>query len=130
MGPKPRQVFITQSQVLATRVAEYFGKLMSSLEAAVSSPKELHTIAKDAEQEVEFIDQDDNQPWESNLPEKFSELLDDHFPLFITYNQVWTFSVSECLILLPCQQLCTLLQNDCGGDDDNDGKTIPKIYQR
>jgi len=88
MGPNPRQVFITQSRVLATKVEEYFTKLMSSLEVALYSPEELRTMEKDIEQEIDFVDQDDNEQWRSDLPERFSELLDEHFPLFITYDRV------------------------------------------
>ena len=88
MGPKPRQVFITQSRVLATKVEEYFAKLMWALEAAACSPEELRMIDKDIEEEIDFVDQDDNDQWRSDLPERFSQLLDEHFPLFITYDRV------------------------------------------
>ena len=88
MGPKPRQVFITQSRVLAMKVEEYFAKLMSSLEAAACSPEELRMRQKDVEQDNDLMDQDDIQQWRSDLPERFSKLLDEHFPLFITYDRV------------------------------------------
>ena len=90
IGPKPRQVFVTQSRVLATRVEEYFAKLMSSLEASTHSLEELRMMVKDDEREIEFVDQDDNGQWRPDLPERFSELLDEHFPLFTTYDRVWT----------------------------------------
>ena len=88
MGPKPRQVFITQSRVLATKVEEYFAKLMWALEAAACSPEELRKMDKDIDQDIDFVDQDDNDQWRSDLPEKFGQLLDEHFPLFITYDRV------------------------------------------
>jgi len=88
IGPKPRQVFITQSRVLATKVQEYFAKLMSSLEASACSPEGLREIETDIEQEGDLVDPDDDEKWRSDLPERFSELLDDHFPLFITYDRV------------------------------------------
>ena len=88
MGPRPRQLFVTQSRVLASKVREYFAKLMSSLEAAACSPEELRMRERDTEQEIEFVDLDDNKQWRSDLPEKFSELRDEHFPLFITYDRV------------------------------------------
>ena len=88
LGPKPRQVFVTQSRVLATKVEEYFAKLMSSLEASAYSLEELRMMEKDVEQEIEFVDQDDDGQWRSDLPEKFSELVDEHFPLFTTYDRV------------------------------------------
>lgn len=86
--PYPRQVFITQSRVLATKVEEYFAKLTSSLEVAAYSPEKLCEMERDIEQEIELVDQDDNEQWRSDLPDKFSELLDEHFPLFITFDRV------------------------------------------
>jgi hypothetical protein len=43
---------------------------------------------KNIEKEMEFIDLDDMDQWRSDLPRKFSELTDENFPLFITYDQV------------------------------------------
>ena len=128
IGPKPRQVFVTQSRVLATKVEEYFAKLMSSLEAAAYSPEELRVTEKDPEQEIEFVDQDDNKQWRSDLPEKFSALRDEHFPLFTTYDQVWTSLSLEHPVSLSCEQLCTMLQNDIRRGNDNNGFIIPKTH--
>lgn len=92
MWDKPRQLFVTQSRVLATKVEEYFSKLMLSLQAASYSPEELQKMAKNLEKEMEFIDLDDIDQWQPNLPKtrKFSDLSDDSFPLFITYDSVCT----------------------------------------
>ena len=95
VGRKPRQVFITQSRVLAVKAEEHFTELMSSFIAIVYSPDELRTMGKDAEQEIEFVDQDDDNQWRSDLPERFSELSDQHFPLFITYDRVRMFGFSS-----------------------------------
>lgn len=89
MGPKPRQIFVTQSRVLATKVEEYFAQLMGSIEAATYSPKHLRAMAKGTKRRVRLVDQDDNDHWRSDLPDKFSELSPEHFPLFITYDRVW-----------------------------------------
>jgi len=118
MGPKPRQIFITQSRVLAAKVEEYFAKLMSSLEAAEYSPEELRAIEKDVEQEIEFVEQEDNKQWRPDLPESFGELLDEHFPLFITYDRVWMPLSSKCSISSLCEQLCTMLEDRQGNHDD------------
>jgi len=128
MGPKPRQVFVTQSRVLATKVEEYFVKLMWALEAAAYSPEELRMMDKEIEQEIEFVDQDDNEQWRSDLPERFSELLDEHFPLFITYDRVWVSMSSKYPVSPFCQQLCTMLQNDIRRGNNNDGFIIPKTH--
>jgi len=85
---KPRQIFVTQSRVLATKVGEYFSKLMLSLEAASHSPEELREMAKNIEEDTELIDLDDLDQWRSDLPRRFSELTNANFPLFITYDLV------------------------------------------
>jgi len=85
---KPRQIFVTQSRVLATKVGEYFSKLMLSLEAASRSPEELREMGKNIGEDTELIDLDDVDQWRSDLPRRFSELTDDNFPLFITYDLV------------------------------------------
>lgn len=102
--PKPRQVFITQSQVLATKVEGYFSKLMSTFNATT----DVHIIDEGIEEEAEnfeegLIGQEYNTRWRSGLPERFSKLVDDHFPLFITYSQVKLFSFSKYSILSPCE---------------------------
>ena len=100
IGPKPRQVFITQSRVLATKVQEYFDKLMSSHEVSEHSQDGLRTMETDAEQETDLVDLDDDEKWRSDLPDRFSDLLDDHFPLFVTYDRVCilTSRSSKCNI--------------------------------
>ena len=125
--PKPRQVFVTQSPILAMKVGEYFAKLMSSPEAGARSFKKPHVIQKDVEQEFDLIDPDDNKQWRSDLPEKYSGLLDEHFPLFITYDQVWISLSSKYPISPFYGQLCTMLQNDIGQGDHNDGFIIPVL---
>ena len=88
MWDKPRQIFVTQSRVLATKVEEYFSKLMLSLETASYSPEELRKMGKNVEQDPGLIDLDDIDQWRPDLPRNFSELTDDNFPLFITYDRV------------------------------------------
>ena len=128
MGTKPRQVFVTQSRVLASKVKEYFAKLMSSLEAAAYSPEELRKREKDVEQEIEYVDQDDNQQWRSDLPDRFSELADENFPLFVTYDWVRISLFSKSLISPIREQLCTSLQNDIRPGNHNDGFIIPGTH--
>jgi hypothetical protein len=88
VGQKPRQVFVTQSPVLAKKVGDYFAKLMSSLEIDADFLEEPRVTQEDAEQESDLINPDDNKQWRSELPDKYSDLLDEHFPLFITYDWV------------------------------------------
>ena len=85
---KPRQVFVTQSRVLATKAKEYFSRLILSVEAASYSPEELRKMGRNIENEMQLIDMDDEILWRPDLLTKFSELNDDNFPLFTTYDQV------------------------------------------
>lgn len=91
--PKPRQLFVTQSRVLASRVEEHCGKLMESLSLGQKTRHELLTIAKqktnveDRQRTMVYnLDQDPN--WKAGLPSKFSLLTDEHFPLFLTFDKV------------------------------------------
>lgn len=89
--PKPRQLFVTQSRVLAGKVEEYFSKLMESHVTAFHTPRELAKLGrtKHAQQEEKLLlDADDVMNWRDDLPERFSQLKDSHFPLFITYDKV------------------------------------------
>lgn len=89
--PKLRQIFVTQSRVLAGKVQEYFIKLMESLATAAQSRSELAEIAKVRQRKTkaeDLLDADDDVDWRADLPDRFSLLRDEHFPLFITFDRV------------------------------------------
>lgn len=125
---RPRQVFITRSKNLATKVEKYFTKLRSSLEVAAYPPVDLRMMEEVIEQDSGLIDRDDNEQRRADLPEKFSQLSNEHFPLFITYDQVRMSIFSEYPVSSFRQQLCTMLQNDIRRDNNNDGFIIPKTH--
>jgi len=88
---KPRQLFVTQSRVLAGKVEEYFSKLLQSLSTAERTREELAEMVKlkrTQQDEEGLIDIDDDQDWRGDLPQRFSELQDEHFPLFLTFDRV------------------------------------------
>lgn len=87
---KPRQIFVTKSRVLAGKVEEYFVKLLESLKMT-QNPRQLKKIVESRKihpQEDILVDDDDEDSWRSDIPSKFSELVDHHFPLFITFDRV------------------------------------------
>ncbi|KAH6919155.1 P-loop containing nucleoside triphosphate hydrolase protein [Coprinopsis sp. MPI-PUGE-AT-0042] len=91
--PKPRQIFVTQSHVLATRVRAYFTKLSDSLAAAQESRKYPRTFANErSSQNTEasflFDPDDDVVTRKESLPSRYSLLKDEHFPLFLTYEKL------------------------------------------
>ncbi|KAA1475419.1 hypothetical protein DENSPDRAFT_842194 [Dentipellis sp. KUC8613] len=90
--PRPRQVFVTKSRVLAGKVEEYFMKLMKSLALVDHVPPHILALlaawgarerAGAGMYNVEELD-----VWRTDLPAKFSELEDRHFPLFITIDEL------------------------------------------
>jgi len=86
---KIRQVFITQSRILAERVKEYYIKLVQSPAATDRHEMEIaYRAAQRAQAEKELMEFDDEDDTQSGLPQKFSELTDDHFPLFLTFDKV------------------------------------------
>jgi len=90
---KPRQVFVTQSRLLAAKVGDYFEKLLNSLATGSRSPQELKLLAKSRQIQIQpqhrLVPLNDIPDWRSDLPSKYSDLEDRHFPLFITFDQVW-----------------------------------------
>ena len=88
--PKPRQLFVTQSPALASKVQEYFCKLMESLATGDKSREELAALmrSKPAQQTRDLVTAEDVVDVSGNLPTRFSMLEDSHFPLFLTFNRV------------------------------------------
>ncbi|KAG8924443.1 hypothetical protein FRC02_010418 [Tulasnella sp. 418] len=92
-----RQVFLTQSPVLAKQVEEAFFNLWES-NMARKGENNLKLRRKLVRQkQSSLLDLDSESTDMSHLPDKFSELQDCHFPLFLTF-----------------QQLCILLERDIG----------------
>ncbi|KAI0770957.1 hypothetical protein BD413DRAFT_613484 [Trametes elegans] len=90
MMPKPRQLFVTQSRVLAEKVEEYFTKLLESLATANQSPTELAKLAarKKVQRQQGLVDRDEEIYWRGDLPKRYGTLKDEHFPMFLTYDHI------------------------------------------
>ncbi|KAG8794853.1 hypothetical protein FRC16_010327 [Serendipita sp. 398] len=110
---KVRQVFITQSRVLAERVEEYFQGMIRSYSTDFQSNEELEwSFKKQKEAEKDLVQLDEEYESTGMLPEKFSELEDKHFPLFLTFDK-----------------LCRLLEADLSTDwkADNENSNIKRF---
>ncbi|KAG1720128.1 uncharacterized protein EDB91DRAFT_1257152 [Suillus paluster] len=85
--PKPCQIFVTKSRTLATKVGEDFTRLLKSLTLAGSTLQEL---AKLKAQSIlnDLVDHDDAPESQMNIPMRYSQLEDKHFPLFVTFDQL------------------------------------------
>jgi hypothetical protein len=90
MPTRPRQLFVTQSRVLADKVEEHFTKLLHSLRLSSNITMNISTLLerKKSREETLLVDRDEVDQWRSDLPKKFSDLTDDHFPLFLTFDKV------------------------------------------
>ncbi|SRR5258707_8118556 len=90
-----RQVFLTQSHVLASKVEEYYHQLSNAVQLGAESGANART--KVAERHLTELEEGADH--RSDLPEKYSDLTDKHFPLFLTYDQVRDAHLCMWLIL-------------------------------
>ncbi|KAI0693657.1 hypothetical protein BC835DRAFT_1352925 [Cytidiella melzeri] len=112
--PRPRQLFVTQSRVLAEKVQEYYTKLAESHAAAKRTAEESSKLAtqKSRRQEEGLVDRDEEEFHHGTLPKSFKELEDEHFPLFVTYDHL-------CRLLeADFRQIDSKLDVTAGAHDD------------
>ena len=90
VGPRPRQLFITKSQLLANKVEHDYVNLLFSLSSGPDTPQYVRERIQhwNSRRRNNVLDPDDTEGTRDDLPEKFSELQDCHFPLFITVANV------------------------------------------
>ncbi|KAL1686635.1 P-loop containing nucleoside triphosphate hydrolase protein, partial [Schizophyllum commune] len=115
-----RQLFVTQSHVLVEKVQEAYDKLAKSLHVEVSSKQDLMALKEERPgTRRDYLIKNDTKTVQKEMSvQRFSELTDQHFPLFLTYDK-----------------LCTLLEGDVLpseehliGEDFSD--LTPRIMQR
>jgi hypothetical protein len=114
---RPRQLFVTQSRMLADKVEEYFIKLLQSLVLSSQTDSSLSDLLERQRnrEEAGLVDQDEAVNWRDDLPRRFSELQDSHFPMFVTFDKVQTTSLIGCSLrwyLYP--QLSAMIEADIG----------------
>jgi hypothetical protein len=102
IGPRPRQLFVTKSRLLAEKVERDYVSLLHSLSAGPG--KELQYVRERIERwnsrrKKEIFNPDDVEGKRDDLPEKYSQLRDEHFPLFVTMDTVSTTPVTKSLAL-------------------------------
>ncbi len=90
---RPRQMFITQSMVLAEKVREAYIKLLASYQ---SQQQALSYTPTGPASGSGLYDADEEAYRSGKHPEKYSDLGDNHFPFFGTVDQVTYFCYSVC----------------------------------
>ena len=124
--PKPRQIFITKSRVLATKVEEYFTKLLESLALAGYTLQELAKLKSQSFQDG-LVDLDDTPESQMKVPMRYSELEDKHFPLFITFDRVCPF-LSTRPSTYPYVQLARMIAADIFSKDNPEMKDSVRMF--
>lgn len=127
--PRPRQVFVTQSPVLAKKVKDYFETLVDGLRTATLSVDQMRD-KKQAETQVvlpmegttDLIHEEDRARWRKDLPDKLSDLSDEHFPLITTVDKVRVF-VSDMHALTIQSQLWSMIEADIAVTEEADTST-------
>jgi hypothetical protein len=89
--PKLRQLFVTQSRILAEKVGEHFAKLLAGYKPATRS----QTLKAVKKADRALVDEDEENEWRSDLPKRFSDLVDEDFPLFVSFDQVGVVQFDE-----------------------------------
>ena len=79
---RPRQLFVTRSHVLTSRVKNYFMKMKATYDT--NTGYSLQTGFTEGDDHLGDVDDEEDK----DLPRRFSELTDDHFPLFLTFDTV------------------------------------------
>ena len=91
VGPRPRQMFITKSRLLAEKVERDYVGLLYSLSIGPDALYVRERIQRwNSRRKKVIFNPDDTEGKRDDLPQKFSELRDSHFPLFITMDTVST----------------------------------------
>jgi len=114
---RPRQVFVTKSRKLAQKVEEHFTKYLASLVFSSKTRREVQALKSRTGQQdgddENLWNEDDDTEWRNDLPKRFSELEDCHFPLFLTFDQVCT-SIYHLRRTKESwnRQLCSMLEAD------------------
>ncbi|KAI5997140.1 hypothetical protein EDD15DRAFT_2364627 [Pisolithus albus] len=89
---KPRQLFVTRFPVLAAKVEEFFSGLVESLALAGCTQAELRNLRsqnRDAKsKEPQMADPLNALNYRVGTPQKYSDLGDHDFQLFITFDQL------------------------------------------
>ncbi|KAJ7805519.1 P-loop containing nucleoside triphosphate hydrolase protein, partial [Mycena olivaceomarginata] len=107
---KIRQLFVTQSRILADKVGEHFAKLLGGYQPSAIS--ENVKAARRADRALVDVEESD---WRPDLPKKYSDLQDTDFPLFVSFDQ-----------------LCTMIEHDMqnSGYRADTGKTTRLTYAK
>ncbi|KAF8595241.1 P-loop containing nucleoside triphosphate hydrolase protein [Ceratobasidium sp. AG-I] len=114
-----RQLFVTRSRVLAQHVEATYQGLVEFTNIALKTVDELKEIAKQSREDPDraLVEFDSEIDLRNDLPERFSELQDSSFPLFISFDKLCTLLEADIRSILP-NQIGSLASRTLIGFDD------------
>ncbi|KAG8730900.1 hypothetical protein FRC11_005553, partial [Ceratobasidium sp. 423] len=85
-----RQLFVTRSKVLTQHVARNYQELIDSSDISNKSTHELEEMRQVNQkyQNRELVEYDNSVDFRVDLPHRFSQLKDSHFPLFVSFDKL------------------------------------------
>ncbi|CAE6496461.1 unnamed protein product [Rhizoctonia solani] len=100
-----KQLFVTRSRVLAQHVEATYQGLVEFTNIALKSVDELKEMAKQSREDPDraLVEFDSEIDLRNDLPERFSELQDSHFPLFISFDKLCSLLEADIRHVLPGQ---------------------------
>ncbi|KAG8731048.1 hypothetical protein FRC11_005260, partial [Ceratobasidium sp. 423] len=100
-----RQLFVTRSRVLAQHVEATYQGLVEFTDIALKSVDELKEMAKQSREDPDraLVEFDSEIDLRNDLPERFSELQESHFPLFISFDKLCSLLEGDIRHILPGQ---------------------------
>ncbi|CEL56912.1 TPR and ankyrin repeat-containing protein 1 OS=Mus musculus GN=Trank1 PE=2 SV=3 [Rhizoctonia solani AG-1 IB] len=100
-----KQLFVTRSRVLAQHVEATYQGLVEFTEIALKSAEELKEMAKKSREDPDraLVEFDSEIDLRNDLPERFSDLQDSHFPLFISFDKLCALLEADIRHILPGQ---------------------------
>ncbi|CAE6496666.1 unnamed protein product [Rhizoctonia solani] len=100
-----KQLFVTRSRVLAQHVEATYQGLVEFTNIALKSVDELKEMAKQSREDPDraLVEFDSEIDLRNDLPERFSELQDTHFPLFISFDKLCSLLEADICHILPGQ---------------------------
>ncbi|KAI0321924.1 hypothetical protein OF83DRAFT_1289699 [Amylostereum chailletii] len=89
---RPRQIFLTKSRLLARKVENDLIELIRSDVMSKYAPQHFVDRVKRSPPSTHssMFNIEDLETWRADLPTKYSQLKDEHFPLIITFNDLCT----------------------------------------
>ncbi|KAH7337230.1 P-loop containing nucleoside triphosphate hydrolase protein [Rhizoctonia solani] len=100
-----KQLFVTRSRVLAQHVEATYQGLVEFTNIALKSVDELKEMAKQSREDPDraLVEFDSEVDLRNDLPERFSELENSHFPLFISFDTLCSMLEADIRHILPGQ---------------------------